>query len=228
MTEERHDISPRPRIQTLSDLIFGLALSIGALALIGQQPTSAQQVYVALGQYGFSFIILVGVWRAYSNIMSVLPVETGRMTSLNVILLFLVSIEPYLYNLVLVFTDENWNGVSTVFSLDLGLMFLILAIFSHSLTNEERKLVPQNLLRKWRIVRDFQLLAALIFIASMAPIFYTTIAFSIPVEGSSRNMPVRGVLWILNLLLGWIRRPVEALTSRTNDHTNVKSKEAPV
>lgn len=110
MTEERRGFSPRPHIQTLSGLIFGVALSIGAITLIGQQPTSAQQVFVALGQYGFSFLILVSVWRAYSTIMSVLRVEAGRLINLNVILLFLVSIEPYLYYQVLVFTNESWNG----------------------------------------------------------------------------------------------------------------------
>jgi uncharacterized membrane protein len=214
VTEERRGFSPRPHIQTLSDLIFGLALSIGAITLIGRQPTNAQEVFVALGQYGFSFLVLVGVWRSYSTIMSVLPVETGRLINLNVILLFLVSIEPYLYYQVLVFTNEDWNGVSTAFALDLGLMFLILASFSHSLTDEEKKLIPDNLLRRFRINRDLQLLTSALFLLSIAPVFYTTMAFSIPVEGGSRNMPLRVVMWILPLLLSWIRHPLEALASR--------------
>ncbi len=34
----------KPRIETLSDLILGLALSIGALTLIGQPPTDFGQL----------------------------------------------------------------------------------------------------------------------------------------------------------------------------------------
>ena len=49
MTEEKRGFLPRPHIQTLSDLIFGLALSIGAITLIGQLPTNATEVFVAIG-----------------------------------------------------------------------------------------------------------------------------------------------------------------------------------
>jgi uncharacterized membrane protein len=182
-------------------LIFGLALSIGAITLIGQQPTNSLQVFIALGQYGFSFLLLVSIWRAYSTIMSVLPVETGNLTNLKIFLLFLVSIEPYLFYQVLVFTNENWNGVSSAFALDLGLMYMILAFFSHTLANEEKKLVPQNLLKRFRINRDLQLMAALIFFISIAPVFYTIDAFNFPVESGSKGMPVRGAMWILTLLL---------------------------
>jgi uncharacterized membrane protein len=214
MIGERRKVSPRPHIQTLSDLIFGLALSIGAITLIGQQPVNSQQVFVSLGQYGFSFLVLVSVWRAYSTIMSVLPVETGGLFNLNIFLLFLVSIEPYLFSQVLIFTDENWNGVSTAYAIDLGLMYLILASFSHSLAKEEKRLVPQNLLRSFRINRNLQLLVSLIFFISIAPIFYTTNAFNFPLEGGVKEIPVRAALWILTLLFTIIIRSLMSLPSR--------------
>jgi uncharacterized membrane protein len=214
MTEERRAFSPRPHIQTLSDLIFGLALSIGAITLIGQQPTNAQEVFIAVAQYGFSFLILVNVWRAYSTVMSVLPVETGRAINLNVILLFLVSIEPYLYYQVISFANEDWNEVSVAFAIDMALMQLILAYFSHTVADEEKKLVPDKLLRRFRISRDLQLLVAGVFILSIAPVFYTTIAFNFSAQGVTRGMPVRGVMWILTLALSLVRSPLYALASR--------------
>jgi hypothetical protein len=61
MGEEHSGFKPRPRLQTLSDLIFGLALSIGALALIGRQPTDFGVVVASLLFYSFSFVVLVGV-----------------------------------------------------------------------------------------------------------------------------------------------------------------------
>jgi uncharacterized membrane protein len=214
MTEEKRGFLPRPHIQTLSDLIFGLALSIGAITLIGQLPTNATEVFVAVGQYGFSFLILVSIWRAYSNIMSVLPVESGALIDLNIILLFLVSIEPYLFYQVLVFTNENWNAISTAFALDLGLMYLILAFFFNSLANEEKKLVPGGLLKKFRASTNNSLIASAVFFISMAPIFYSIVAFSFPIEGGSKEMPVRGVLWISVLFLNLLRRGAKMLWSR--------------
>ena len=214
MAEEKERSTPKSRIETLSDLIFGLALSIGAITLIGQQPTNAIQVFVAVGQYGFSFLILVNVWRAYSNIMSALPVETGALINLNVFLLFLVSIEPYLYYQILVFTNENWNEVSMLFALDLGLMYLILAFFFHNLANEEKKLVPKDTIWKFKVSRNVALLACVVLFISMAPVFYSTNAFSFPAEGGViRTMPVRGVLWILILLVSFLRYPLEKLSS---------------
>jgi uncharacterized membrane protein len=191
-----------------------LALSIGAITLIGQQPTTATQVFVALAQYGFSFLILVNVWRAYSTVMSVLPVETGRAINLNVVLLFLVSIEPYLYYQVITLAGEGWNEVSIAFAIDMALMQLILAYSLHILAGEERKLVPDKLLRKFRINRDLQLLVAGVFILSIAPVFYTTSAFNFSAEGLTRGMPVRGVMWILTLALSLVRGPLGYLAAK--------------
>src|SRR3989449_7614302 len=89
---------PRPRIQSLSDLIFGLALSIGALNLIASKPPDTAALLGNIASFGFSFLVLILVWFRYTEIMSVLPVETTRTRALNTIMLFLVAIEPYLFN----------------------------------------------------------------------------------------------------------------------------------
>jgi len=36
---------PRPRIESLTDLVFGLALSIGAITLISKQPAKPDDLY---------------------------------------------------------------------------------------------------------------------------------------------------------------------------------------
>ncbi|HLN89291.1 MAG TPA: TMEM175 family protein, partial [Candidatus Binatia bacterium] len=111
MSEAQPVFKPRPRIQTLSDLIFGLALSIGALALIGQQHATFEAIVTSLFFYSFSFLVLVSVWRSYSIILSVLPVETELLTNLNILLLFIVSIEPYLFNQLFIARGTLWNNV---------------------------------------------------------------------------------------------------------------------
>ena len=47
MAEVKEQATPKSRIESLSDLIFGLALSIGALTLIGQQPSGFQPLVLS-------------------------------------------------------------------------------------------------------------------------------------------------------------------------------------
>jgi uncharacterized membrane protein len=130
-------------IENLSDLIFGLALSIGAVALIGtgvSHPSNS----VVLGEiveFGLSFFILIGIWASYSRIITVLPIETSWAFNLNLALLFCVSIEPFLfYDLnANTTTFEQLDFASTAFALDLGAMYLLQAGLTSVLLRMESK-----------------------------------------------------------------------------------------
>jgi uncharacterized membrane protein len=188
---EEHSSKPKPRIQSLSDLIFGLALSIGALTLIGQQPVNFNAILTALGLYAFSFLILVSVWRSYATIMSVLPSETEALISINIVLLFLVSIEPYLFNELFAENGAIFQGVSLLYAVDLGIMFLIIAYFNNSLADEEKNLVPKELLRRYKFSRNLALFDAALFFISTLPFF----------EGAY-YFPLRVYIWVAALILG--------------------------
>jgi uncharacterized membrane protein len=203
MGEEHSGFKPRPRIQTLSDLIFGLALSIGAFALIGRQPTDFGVVVASLLFYSFSFVVLVGVWRSYSAILSVLPVESERLTNLNILLLFTVSIEPYLFNQLFVVNGSFWNNISILYAVDLAVMFLILAFLNHSLGTEEKNFAPKNYLKKFRFDRNYDIFTAVLFIISALPFFEVSVA-----HFGESGIPLRVFLWIATLILGLIRRAV--------------------
>ncbi|MGH9920649.1 MAG: TMEM175 family protein, partial [Nitrososphaerales archaeon] len=87
-------------MESLADLIFGLALSVGAISLVSNPPPNVGAVYNDLATFGFSFLVLITMWLRYTRIMSVFPLETRRVTNLNILLLFCVSVEPFLFNLV--------------------------------------------------------------------------------------------------------------------------------
>jgi uncharacterized membrane protein len=207
MGEKQPEHAPRPRIQTLSDLIFGLALSISALTLVGQQLTTAQQLGEALGLYAFSFLILISVWRQYSTITSILPSETSVMVNLNIVLLFFVSIEPYLFNELFVLKGDLFQDVSGLYSIDLAAMFIVITLFYHFLADEEKGLVSKALARRFRLARNFSLVLSIIFLLSIAPYFGTY-----PVITSANfNLYLRGVLWLVALFIGWSRSLFEIL-----------------
>ena len=204
---------PKPRILTLSDLIFGLALSISALTLIGHQPTTVAQFFTSLGLYGFSFLILISVWRVYSSITSVLPSETSLLAGLNYLLLFLVSIEPYLFNELFAVTSFS-DLINNVYAYDLALLFLILAAFNNALAKEERNLIAKPLLGFYRLSRNLSLLVAGLFAISTVPPLGSTLLLSYSSGGATFQFSVRSVLWVASLAIGgsriFLRRRLKA------------------
>lgn len=202
MTQLIRSRSPKTRIESLTDLIFGLALSIGSVSLLSKPPSSPADVIMDLAGFGFSFLILISIWFRYTNIMSVLPVETSGTMFLNAVMLFLVSIEPYLLSL-LVFGSFQASGVAVLifasgaYALDLAGLTFILGLFAHQLTIEDRKLVKPELVGQYRRIRDTQYLASLLFAVTALPPFW-----SWEILGTR----ARFFLWYAILVLTWISR----------------------
>jgi uncharacterized membrane protein len=186
-------------------LIFGLALSIGAIALLSEKPSSIMGLAISLVGFGWAFLILALVWVRYTRIMSVLPVETGRMMGANMFLLFLVSVEPYLYNLITVsfvpLPGQLDSGITTaLYAVDMGSIFLIIAYFTHELTIEERKLIPKELLRNYRLQRNATVASAALFLVSTLPIFWSVVVF---------GLQSRFILWMGTFVTSIVRRELE-------------------
>jgi uncharacterized membrane protein len=188
-------------MESLSDLIFGLALSIGALTLIGTAPANFQSLLLSIVYFAFSFLILISVWRIYSSTMSDMHIETRRDVNLNIVLLFLVSIEPFLFNEMFSPSIPTQN-VSILYALDIGGLFTIQAFLASSILTEKNR--PGELLLHYRRVRNWHIIAALCFFISALPVFWT----SIPI-GSEVNIHIRYLLWIAFLFLSLISRLFE-------------------
>jgi len=199
MSREQHH--PRPRIESLTDLIFGLALSIGAVGLLNYRPTTAQDIALSVGFFFFGFLILITIWLRYTEIMSVLPAETGGTRTLNVFLLFLVALEPYLFNLI-GSAGVPEDAATTAYALDLGAIYAILAGFNSLLGSEQRHLVDPSLYRRHRTIRNLQVIVVGFFWLSILPVFFTTTTTVLGL-----TIPIRFVLWLLTFFLSratWI------------------------
>lgn len=176
-------------------MIFGLALSIGAATQLNQKPGGVVAIGYSLASFGFAFLILALVWFRYSKIMSVLPLESGRIVSANMILLFFVSGEPYLYNLMInsSYTPSlgqlNSSITTALYALDLGALMIVLAYFIHELTKEERRLIPKELVKNYRLAMYATLISATMFLVSALPVFWGVVIIQSPA------VPLRYVLW---------------------------------
>ena len=201
---------PKPRLESLTDLIFGLALSIGALALLNNKPTTTSDLLTGVGLFGFSFLILISIWLRYTETMSVIPIETAVTRTLNILLLFLVALEPYLFNLIGGFSNLpqdiasvhlSQDVASVAYAIDIGAIYAILASFNNILTSEGRVLVQPDLVRKYRVIRNLQIGVVIIFWISIAPQFYTT---TLSIGG---EIPLRYILWMTTIFFSrgtWI------------------------
>ncbi len=198
---------PRPRIETLADLVFGLSLSIGAIGLIASSPTTQGEINSHIFAFGFTFLVLITAWIIYTTYMSVLPGDTRAVTFLNVSLLLLVALVPYLLNSVelanpsLSPAEASALGAyaSTLFTLDLTGILVILAAFAHVLSLEEKNLVAPELARLFRNGRNRMVILSLATATSIAPQFW---------EWTWFGVPARLYIWYLPLISYWVGRAI--------------------
>ena len=206
-------VRPRPRIETLSDLVFGLSLSIGSIALIANPPKSVDEITTHILAFAYTFFVLITAWMIYTTYMSVLPTETRAVTFLNVGLLLLVAIVPYLLTGVEVanptLTPQAVSAIqdysSTLFALDLGGILIILATFAHVISLEERGLVPPDIVQLFKNGRNRMALLAVLTLASVAPQFW---------QWTLLGIPLRLYLWYPPLISYWVGRAINP-ASRT-------------
>jgi len=174
-------LSPRirVRIESLSDLVFGLALSIGSIILVGKVPASGQDIASNVLLFGFGFLIIVMTWLGYSRTMAVLPVEAPFALHTNIALLFVVAIEPYL---LYVLTSSQSPGLadasSVAYALDVGGMFFMQGALARMVVKQEkagshgqRPLHPVVLARFKRVMK-LDTVVGLAFVVSALPVFW--------------------------------------------------------
>jgi uncharacterized membrane protein len=180
-------------------MLFGLAVAISAIPLLLRLPLKPFGIVIDIAEFGFSFLILVSVWLGYWTIMSLLPLEDGTIIVLNVALLFLVSIEPYLFYLNITFDlvshEILLNLASVLYALDMAGLMLVLGLFTHRLVGEERELVPKKSLSKFRLVRNTLFVSAALFVVTILPQFWTVTIMS---------QPLRFWFWFFPLILSAI------------------------
>ncbi|MGD0550706.1 MAG: hypothetical protein ABSA81_09215 [Candidatus Bathyarchaeia archaeon] len=180
--------------------IFGLAVAIGTVSLITRLPAKPFGMLIDVAEFGFSFLILISVWLGYWNIMSVLPIEDNTIVILNLALLFLVSIEPYLFYLNITFDilahELLLNYASILYALDMTGLVTIIALFTHQLAREERGLVPKESLATYKRFRNTLFISAALFLVTVLPIFWSFKLW---------DLPIRFYFWFIPLILSFIR-----------------------
>jgi len=187
-------------LETLSDLIYGFWLSIGAISLVITigQASSVDEINRNILEFLFVFLILITSWIIYTSDMSVLPVETRLVTFLNVILLILVAIIPYLFDqaVSLYNTAVDQDYASILFAIDYAGTLLILAGFAHIISQEEKQLVDDDQMVRLRRIRNRIAFLTIIVILSLA----------VPWDWFFLGVHIRLFIWYVPIVSFWLNR----------------------
>lgn len=124
---------------------------------------------------------------------------------LNILLLFFVSIEPYLLSLI-TFGPATANHAmlaftSQIYALDLTGLTGILGLFAQMLTRKEEMVEPE-LIGGYTWLRNTQFISAGLFGLSALPIFWSWM-----IQGT----PLRFYLWYAILASLWVSRGLQHL-----------------
>lgn len=172
--EERQHRHARPRLETLSDLIYGLSLSIGAISLVITNSTAsnASDIDRNILEFLFVFLILITSWIIYTSDMSVLPIETRLVTLLNVVLLILVAIMPYLFDQAVSLnnTFDVQDYASILFTFDYSGSMFIMAGFAHLIALEEKQLAHSDQMTRFQRIRNrLTILTVIVLFSPLVP-----------------------------------------------------------
>jgi uncharacterized membrane protein len=167
------------RVEALSDLVFGLALSIGSIALVQKIPDVPGDLVTDVVEFGFSFLIIVGVWLGYTRIVAVLPAETAGTVFLNLLLLFCVAVEPFLYYVLFQASEGFVEFASSAYAVDTGLMMGLLSSMMYLVVRQESRVPVRKLraavLARFKVSMTVQAACGALFLASATPFFWVQI-----------------------------------------------------
>jgi uncharacterized membrane protein len=202
----RIKISSRLTPHSFSDIIFGLALSIGALFLTQNKVLTWQDFAWNVVLFGFSFMVIAIIWLLFARTMSALSGEIPIILFLNLVLLFCVALEPYLFYMLMNSAAQNLLGFTSVgYALDVGFMFMILALLSSFILKQasvegegQRPRLHEKAIQDFRHIMIAECAVGALFLISAVPIFWVPTPIG----------HLRFVLWYLSFLIFLFRRAV--------------------
>lgn len=175
MAEPSNAPKIRNRIENLSDLVFGLALSIGSIILISKLPQTPTDLVTGVVNFGFSFLLVVWFWSGYTAVMTALPFEVRGTFLLNILLLFCVAVEPYLFYVQSEAQLPFLAFSASVYALDVGATLFTLSGLERMLLREEKKggsRLPAQRLRRFGRSSVALSIGGVVFVVSALPVFW--------------------------------------------------------
>ena len=183
----------RKKIEDLSNLVFGLALALGAFSLIKPVTDDLASLFNTIVQFGLSFAVIIWIWWLYNRMVNEQDLARKGMVPLNILMLFLVVIEPFLLSV-----SQSYSSGKVAYSLDLGITLLIMALLTNTAAPGSGMEPAEPERRRRRANRYLSLLCAAIFFVSLVP--------QLLLGQTGEN--IQSVMWLSALFIGVVGRRV--------------------
>ena len=199
-------------IEDLSNMVFGLALSIGSLEFVVNLNVDHQVVLDSLFTFFFNFILVVYIWFRYTRALSLIRVENRIEMDLNILLLFLIIIEPYLFDLLNASNlPSDLDFSSVLFAFDVGTMMLILGVIytiglRYYKNKDKDKEKDNTFLYSYDSIKIGLYITGIIFIISAMPTFW---------EISLLGTKLRFISWVVGTFITFFYRGFEHFKNKT-------------
>jgi uncharacterized membrane protein len=191
-------MSEKSRIRTFSDYVFGLVVVFSAFSLTNSIIQTPPDLVSSIALFALSFAILITVWHLYDGLMAKLRVETSTAVALNIVLLFLAVLEPFLLNITLS-NPRISDFASICYAIDMAGLLGVCALLAHVLTIDSVNALSAQVSKTLRSERNLLAIIAAIFLVSTAPLLaaFTFLGWTL-----------RSWLWVAILFVYPIRRAV--------------------
>jgi uncharacterized membrane protein len=191
-------MSEKSRIRTFSDYVFGLVVVFSAFSLTNSVIKAPVDLVSSIALFTLSFAILITVWHLYDSLMAKLRVETSTALALNIVLLFLAVLEPFLLNIV--FSNSGISDFASIcYAIDMAGLLGTCALLAQVLTIDSRNALSVEVSKTLRSERNVLAIVAAIFLVSTAPLLATF---------TFLGWTLRSWLWVAVLFVYPIRRAV--------------------
>jgi uncharacterized membrane protein len=191
-------MSEKSRIRTFSDYVFGLVVVFSAFSLTNSVIQTPPDLVSSIALFALSFAILITVWHLYDGLMAKLRVETSTAVALNIVLLFLAVLEPFLLNITLS-NPRISDFASICYAIDMAGLLAVCALLAHVLTIDSVNALSTQVSKNLRSERNLLAIIAAIFLLSTAPLLaaFTFLGWTL-----------RSWLWVASLFVYPIRRAI--------------------
>jgi len=178
--ESLHGRAERRAVYPIIDAVFGLSLGLGAFSLTELPLTTARDLFVAIGFFGFSYLIIFFSWAGIRVYFEDYVIYGG----VNMILSFtgfFIAIMPLPIRIVLMQSLEPTSpdmleAAWMLYPVCLGAITLTMGIFSFAFSKQSWKVAP------WKDLEHLLTDGVMFFVMGVVFLVSTFIPYGIPIE----------------------------------------------
>ena len=206
--ESLHAESERHTAYVILDAIFGLSLGLGAFSLTELPILSAEDLYVAIGFFGFSYVVIFMSWMIIRRYF-VGHTVYGAVNSVLFVTGFFIAIMPITIRIILMqflvpTSSEVLEGAFLLYPLCLCVITLTVGLFSFVFVRQRGQTAPRGDLIHLLSEGVGSFVMGLVFLVSAFVPYALTMADvfgSLTLPTAIAVLPFKIGIWLLGAIL---------------------------